>query len=97
MSTLQQSVKALYAANGGNAAFPWSVILDIIKGIIGNCTTNAAAQRWASRHPEATKDALEAKYKEKKLFKVAADRDAAVQATYEGFVNATRAQLREMD
>lgn len=99
VASLEQKIQKSYLANGGSEkfTFPWAAVLQIIKDLLGGCTTNMAAQRWARRNQQAAREAIDEKFKTNAVFKSAKDRSAAVEATYEGFVNATRAQLRQVD
>lgn len=95
--TLQLKAEKAYAANGGKFTFPWDSILQIIKDLLGGCTTNVAAQRWARRNEQAAREAIDQGFKGNALFKSTRDRAAAVEATYEAFVKATRAELRQVN
>ena len=97
MATLQMKATKAYENNGGKFTFPWDSILQIIKDLLGGCVTNKAAQRWARRNEQAAREAIDDALKGKSVFKSAKDRAAAVEAAYETFVNATRAELRQVD
>ena len=97
MATLEMKATKSYEKNGGKFAFPWASILQIIKDLLGGCVTNKAAQRWARRHEQAAREAIDEAIKGNGLFKSAKDRAAAVEAAYETFVTASRAELRQVN
>ena len=97
MSAIQEKAAKAYARSGGKLTFPWESILQIIKDLLGGCVTNKAAQRWARRNEKAAREAIDEAFKGNAIFKTAKDRAAAVEATYETFINASRAELRQIN
>jgi hypothetical protein len=95
---VEEKYAKAYASEGGRnaAAFPWASIIELIKSLLGGCTTTIGARRWARRNPVQFKAMVASKLLETNVFLSATDRNAATEAAYKTFMSLSNAELRKL-
>lgn len=97
-STEAKFAQAYTEAGGRNAgATPWAEIIAAITKLISGCfVPPATMKRWAKRNPEAFNEMVADQLKHDGAFASTKDRNAAVKAAHETFLDMSDAEIRRL-